>query len=173
MAYSCAYWTSDDPSYTLQDAQRDKLDLVCRKLGLRPGMRMLDIGCGWGSLSLHAAEQYGVNVIGVTLSAEQRAFVEARIEERGLQDRVEVRLQDYREVQEPAFDAITSIEMGEHVGKRNYPLFAVADPRPAPAGWAGAGAADVTHAAAPAAAPSSRRSSPPTCTCARWVRPWR
>ena len=60
MAYSCAYWTSDDPSYTLQDAQRDKLDLVCRKLGLRPGMRMLDIGCGWGSLSLHAAEHYGV-----------------------------------------------------------------------------------------------------------------
>ena len=123
MAYSCAYWTSDDPSYTLQDAQRDKLDLVCRKLGLRPGMRMLDIGCGWGSLSLHAAEHYGVAVTGVTLSAEQRAFVAARIEERGLQDRVEVRLQDYRDVQDPAFDAITSIEMGEHVGKQNYPLF--------------------------------------------------
>ena len=123
MAYSCAYWTSEDPSYTLQDAQRDKLDLVCTKLGLRPGMRMLDVGCGWGSLSLHAAEHYGVTVIGVTLSAEQRAFVQARIEERGLRDRVEVRLQDYREVQEPAFDAITSIEMGEHVGKQNYPLF--------------------------------------------------
>nr|WP_246092396.1 cyclopropane-fatty-acyl-phospholipid synthase family protein [Oryzihumus leptocrescens] len=123
MAYSCGYWTSDDPSYTVQDAQRDKLDLVCRKLGLREGMRMLDIGCGWGSLTLYAAEHFGAHVLAVTLSAEQRAFVQARVDERGLGDRVEVRLQDYREVPETGFDAVTSIEMGEHVGKENYPVF--------------------------------------------------
>ncbi|MGN6635483.1 MAG: class I SAM-dependent methyltransferase [Oryzihumus sp.] len=123
MAYSCGYWTSDDPFYTVQDAQRDKLDLVCRKLGLREGMRMLDIGCGWGSLTLYAAEHFGAKVLAVTLSAEQRAFVQARVDERGLADRVEVRLQDYREVPETGFDAITSIEMGEHVGKENYPVF--------------------------------------------------
>ncbi|MGZ4687931.1 class I SAM-dependent methyltransferase [Oryzihumus sp.] len=123
MAYSCGYWASDDPSYTVQDAQRDKLDLVCRKLGLREGMRMLDIGCGWGSLTLYAAEHFGAHVLAVTLSAEQRAFVQARVDERGLGDRVEVWLQDYREVPETGFDAVTSIEMGEHVGRENYPVF--------------------------------------------------
>ena len=124
MAYSCAYFTSDLAGYTLEDAQRDKLDLVCRKLGLVAGQRHLDIGCGWGSLSLHAAEHYGVRVVGVTLSAEQRDFVQDRITERGLQDRVEVRLQDYRDVIDGAFDTVSSIEMGEHVGERNYPVFA-------------------------------------------------
>ena len=69
LAYSCAYYTSDEPDYTLEDAQRDKLDLVCRKLGLTDGSRLLDIGCGWGSLSLHAAQHYGARVVGVTLSA--------------------------------------------------------------------------------------------------------
>jgi len=128
MAYSCAYFTSDDPSYTLEDAQRDKLDLVCRKLGLDalsdPGShRHLDIGCGWGSLSVHAAKEYGVRVVGVTLSAEQKAFVDARVEAEGLQDRVEIRLQDYREVEDGPFGTVSSIEMGEHVGKRNYPTF--------------------------------------------------
>jgi cyclopropane-fatty-acyl-phospholipid synthase len=127
MAYSCAYFTSDDPGYTLQDAQRDKLDLVARKLGLAqaaPGHRHLDIGCGWGSMSLHLAERYGVRVVGVTIAAEQKAFIDRRIAERGLQDRVEIRLQDYRDVTDGPFDTITSIEMGEHVGERNYPLFA-------------------------------------------------
>ncbi|EBM0725710.1 SAM-dependent methyltransferase, partial [Salmonella enterica subsp. enterica serovar Senftenberg] len=71
MAYSCGYWTSDDPGYTVEDAQRDKLDLVCRKLGLEPGMRLLDIGCGWGSMSLYAAEHFGAQVTGVTIAAEQ------------------------------------------------------------------------------------------------------
>jgi cyclopropane-fatty-acyl-phospholipid synthase len=128
MAYSCAYFARDpaDPGYTLEDAQRDKLDLVCRKLGLdraEPGHRHLDIGCGWGSLSLFAAEEYGVRVVGVTIAAEQKAFVDQRIAERGLQDRVEIRLQDYREVPDGPFDTISSIEMGEHVGARNYPLF--------------------------------------------------
>jgi cyclopropane-fatty-acyl-phospholipid synthase len=123
MAYSCAYFTSTDPGYTLEDAQRDKLELVCRKLGLTEGGRHLDIGCGWGSMSLHAAEHYGVHVVGVTLSAEQRDFVQARIDERGLKDRVEVRLQDYRDVDDGPFDTVSSIEMGEHVGARNYPVF--------------------------------------------------
>ena len=130
MAYSCGYHRSDDPSYTLEDAQRDKLDLVCTKLGLEPGMRFLDIGCGWGSLSLHAAEHFGVQVVGVTIAAEQKKFIDARIAERGLGDRVEIRLQDYREVPEAhglgdgPFDAVGSLEMGEHVGERNYDTYA-------------------------------------------------
>ncbi|MGN6577498.1 MAG: class I SAM-dependent methyltransferase [Nocardioides sp.] len=127
MAYSCAYFTSDEPGYGLEDAQRDKLDLVCRKLGLdrpRPGHRHLDIGCGWGSLSLHAAQEYGVQVVGVTIAAEQKAFIDERIAQRGLEDRVEIRLQDYREVPDGPYDTISSIEMGEHVGERNYPVYA-------------------------------------------------
>jgi cyclopropane-fatty-acyl-phospholipid synthase len=124
MAYSCGYFTSEDPGYTVEDAQRDKLDLVCRKLGLTEGTRHLDVGCGWGSLSLHAAEQFGAQVVGVTISREQQAFVQERVAERGLQDRVEVRLQDYRDVDDGPFDTVSSIEMGEHVGKRNYPVFA-------------------------------------------------
>ena len=126
MAYSCAYFTSDDPGYTVEDAQRDKLDLVCRKLGLdraEPGHRHLDIGCGWGSLSLYAAETYGVQVVGVTIAAEQKAFIDARIAERGLQDLVEIRLQDYRDVPDGPYDTVSSIEMGEHVGQRNYPVY--------------------------------------------------
>ena len=128
MAYSCAYFTRDpdDPTYTIGDAQRDKLDLVCRKLGLHeagPGHRHLDIGCGWGSLSLYAAETYGVQVVGVTIAKEQKAFIDARIAERGLQDRVEIRLQDYRDVPDGPYDTISSIEMGEHVGQKNYPVY--------------------------------------------------
>ncbi|MCE5288311.1 MAG: cyclopropane-fatty-acyl-phospholipid synthase family protein [Nocardiaceae bacterium] len=123
MAYSCGYWLSDDPDYTLADAQRDKLDLICRKLGMRSGSRHLDIGCGWGSLSLHAAEHFGAHVIAVTLSEQQRNFVTARVLERGLQDRVEVRRQDYRDIPDGRFDSVTSIEMGEHVGAANYPAF--------------------------------------------------
>lgn len=124
MAYSCGYWTSEDPSYTVQDAQRDKLDLVCRKLGLQEGDRFLDVGCGWGSLSLFAAEHYGARVTGVTLSKEQRAFILERVREKGLGDRVEIRLQDYRDVPDDPFDAVASLEMGEHVGDANYPTYA-------------------------------------------------
>jgi cyclopropane-fatty-acyl-phospholipid synthase len=93
-------------------------------------MRFLDVGCGWGSLSLHAAEHFGAQVTGVTISAEQKKFIDARIQERGLQDRVEIRLQDYREIPEVEgdeprpFDAVASIEMGEHVGQRNYGTYA-------------------------------------------------
>ncbi|WP_424186063.1 class I SAM-dependent methyltransferase [Actinokineospora sp. G85] len=127
MAYSCAYWTSREPGYTVEDAQRDKLDLVCVKLGLKPGMRVLDVGCGWGSLSVHAAKHYGVTVLGITLSAEQRQFVLDRLAAEGIKDRVEVRLQDYRELDPEVdghFDAIGTLEMGEHVGAGNYPGYA-------------------------------------------------
>jgi len=132
MAYSSGYWTnqveggSSPEGYGLEDAQRDKLDLVCRKIGLKPGMRLLDVGCGWGSLSLHAARHYGVDVVGVTLSVEQKAFIDARIKERGLEGQVEIRVQDYREIPDGPFDAVASLEMGEHVGQRNYPVYAAA-----------------------------------------------
>jgi cyclopropane fatty-acyl-phospholipid synthase-like methyltransferase/DUF1365 family protein len=124
MAYSCAYYT--EPGQSLADAQRAKLDLICRKLGLRPGMRLLDVGCGWGSLITHAALHYGVEAVGVTLSAQQRDFVLKRIADTGLDGRVSVRLMDYRELAGTAerFDAVSSIEMGEHVGEGNYPQYA-------------------------------------------------
>ena len=123
MAYSCAYWTSDDPSYTIADAQRDKLDLICRKLDLRPGARLLDVGCGWGALSVHAAKEYGARVTGVTISAEQLAFGRARVADEGLEHLVDLRLQDYRDIADGPYDAISTIEMGEHVGAANYPGF--------------------------------------------------
>ena len=123
MAYSCAYY-GDDPDQTVESAQRAKLDLVCRKLDLGPDRTLLDVGCGWGSLSLHAAEHFGARVVGVTIAAEQKRFIDQRIAERGLADRVEIRLQDYREVPErDHFDAVGSLEMGEHVGERNYPAY--------------------------------------------------
>ena len=124
LAYSCAYWTSDAPGYTLEDAQRDKLELVCQKVGLRPGSRLLDVGCGWGSLSLYAAEHHGARVTGVTIAREQKERVERLVAERGLGDLVEVRLQDYREIADDGYDAVVSLEMGEHVGAANYPAFA-------------------------------------------------
>lgn len=123
MAYSCGLHS---PGASLEEAQRAKLDLVCRKLELQPGDRFLDIGCGWGSLSLHAASEYGAQVTGVTISAEQKAFIDQRIAERGLADKVEILLLDYRAVAErfpEPFDAIGSLEMGEHVGQANYPTY--------------------------------------------------
>ena len=124
MAYSSGFWASPpDGSYGLDGAQRDKLDLVCRKLGLEPGMRMLDIGCGWGSLSLHAAERYGVHVTGVTLSAEQRDFVIARAAAKGLSDRVDVSLKHFRDLDASDVDAVASLEMGEHIGDEEYVVF--------------------------------------------------
>jgi cyclopropane-fatty-acyl-phospholipid synthase len=126
MTYSCAYWEPSGPNLTLAQAQHDKLDRICRKVGLdeHPGMRLLDLGCGWGSMSLHAAEHYGARVVGVTLSGEQKAYIDAALTERGLGDRVEIRVQDYRTIAGGPFDAAASIEMGEHVGRHNYPTYA-------------------------------------------------
>ncbi len=123
LAYSCA-WFVDGPDMSLEAAQAAKLDLVCRKVGLEPGARFLDIGCGWGSLSLYAAEHFGAKVTGVTIAAEQKAFIDARVRERGLEGRVEILLQDYREIDAEPFDAVASLEMGEHVGEGNYPTYA-------------------------------------------------
>lgn len=119
MVYSCAVWQDEDAG--LEPAQDAKLDLVCRKLGLKPGMRVLDVGCGWGSLALHAAQNYGVDVVGVTLSGEQAARAGKRVAEAGLTDRVAIRVQDYRDVADGPFDAISSIGMSEHVGREQMP----------------------------------------------------
>jgi cyclopropane-fatty-acyl-phospholipid synthase len=123
MARSCGYWTSDGPGYHLSDAQHDKLDLVCRKLGLAKGMRLLDVGCGWGSLVLHAAENYGVEATGITVSTSQRDFVRARAAERGLAGSVTVHRTDPRDLTAEPFDAVASIETGEHVSDRDYPAY--------------------------------------------------
>ncbi len=115
MTYSCARF--ETPDATLEDAQASKLDLVCRKLGLdaRPGMRLLDVGCGWGELARHAARHYDAQVVGVTISREQLDWGRQATAAAGLDDRVELRLQDYREVR-GEFDAISSVGMFEHVG---------------------------------------------------------
>lgn len=115
MVYSCGYW-QDGPDGDLESAQIDKLELICRKLDLRPGMRLLDVGCGWGSLAIHAARRHGVTVVGVTLSHEQRDLALERVAAAGLSDQVEIRFQDYRDVTDGPFDAIASVGMSEHVG---------------------------------------------------------
>ncbi|MEV4947333.1 cyclopropane-fatty-acyl-phospholipid synthase family protein [Streptomyces sp. NPDC053755] len=125
MAYSCAYWTRPQgPDYDLADAQRDKLDLICRKLGLGPGTRLLDVGCGWGSVAVHAARAYKAAVTAVTLSARQRDHLRDRVAREGVADLVEVELAHYRDVQGGGYDAVCAIEMGEHVGDAEYPAFA-------------------------------------------------
>ncbi|MFI8886916.1 class I SAM-dependent methyltransferase [Streptomyces sp. NPDC053813] len=121
MVYSCAYW---EDGGNLEDAQRDKLDLVCRKLALKEGDRLLDVGCGWGSMAIHAAREYGARVTGVTLSVEQAAFARKRIAEEGLTDRIEIRVQDYRDVRDGPYDAISSIGMAEHVGAVRFREYA-------------------------------------------------
>lgn len=121
MVYSCAYW---EDGGTLEGAQRDKLDLVCRKLALKEDDRLLDVGCGWGSMAIHAAREYGARVTGVTLSVEQAAFARKRIAEEGLTDRIEIRVQDYRDVRDGPYDAISSIGMAEHVGSVRYREYA-------------------------------------------------
>jgi len=120
--YSCAYWADQD--VTLEQAQEAKLDLVCRKLALRPGQRLLDVGCGWGSMVLHAAEHYGVHAVGVTISTEQADLARKRVVEAGLTDRVEIRIQDYRQIDDGPYDAISSIGMAEHVGSVAYRTYA-------------------------------------------------
>ncbi|APE19866.1 MULTISPECIES: SAM-dependent methyltransferase [Streptomyces] len=124
MAYSCAYWARpDDPAYTLADAQRDKLELICRKLGLGPGDRLLDVGCGWGSLTVHAAREHKVRVTAVTLSRAQHGFVTERAAREGVADLVDVQLRHWRDI-DGGYDAAAAVEMGEHVGDSEYPSFA-------------------------------------------------
>jgi cyclopropane-fatty-acyl-phospholipid synthase len=115
MTYSCAIWSRG--ATTLEEAQRTKLDLVCTKLRLQPGQRLLDVGCGWGSMAMHAATNHGAHVIGVTISREQAERARQRVAEAGLEDRVDIRIQDYRDLRGERFDAISSIGMFEHVGK--------------------------------------------------------
>ncbi len=119
MAYTCACYPSEDA--TLEQAQATKFDMVARKLALKPGMRLLDVGCGWGGMVMHAAREYGVKALGVTLSGQQAAWAQTAIKERGLSDLAEVRHLDYRDVIETNFDAVSSIGLSEHIGKARLP----------------------------------------------------
>jgi cyclopropane-fatty-acyl-phospholipid synthase len=119
MAYTCACYPR--PDATLEEAQSCKFDLVARKIGLRPGMRLLDVGCGWGGMVMHAAREYGVKALGVTLSRQQALWAQQAIESAGLSGLAEVRHLDYRDVAEGGFDAISSIGLTEHIGKARLP----------------------------------------------------
>jgi cyclopropane-fatty-acyl-phospholipid synthase len=115
MTYSCAVWPN--AAATLEQAQAAKYELVCRKLGLGPGMRLLDVGCGWGGMALHAARYHGVRVVGITLSTRQAEWAAQAVADARLGDRVEIRVQDYRDVVDGPYDAVSSIGMFEHVGE--------------------------------------------------------
>jgi cyclopropane-fatty-acyl-phospholipid synthase len=121
MTYTCAVYR--DPADSLERAQAAKYDLVAGKLALKPGIRLLDVGCGWGGMVRHAAREYGVRALGVTLSREQAQWAQAAIEREGLGDRAEVRHLDYRDTPTDHFDAISSIGLTEHIGVRNYPRY--------------------------------------------------
>jgi cyclopropane-fatty-acyl-phospholipid synthase len=122
MAYSCGIFSRG--AATLEEAQVTKLDLVCQKLGLQPGERVLDVGCGWGSFVLHGAREYGVHVTGITLSEPQARYARERAAEAGLADQVDIRVADYREMRGERFDAIASIGMAEHVGESQIDVYA-------------------------------------------------
>jgi cyclopropane-fatty-acyl-phospholipid synthase len=122
MTYSCAIFSRG--AKTLEEAQETKLELVCTKLDLKEGQRVLDVGCGWGSFAMHAAERHGVSVVGITLSQPQAELARRRAAERGLSDRVEIRVQDYRAVDDGPFDAVSSIGMVEHVGSNQIDVYA-------------------------------------------------
>jgi cyclopropane-fatty-acyl-phospholipid synthase len=126
MVYSCAYFKS--PSDPLDVAQEQKLDYICRKLRLRAGQRLLDIGCGWGALVIHAAKHFGVHAEGITLSEPQAKWGRARIAETGLGSKAKIQLRDYREIAATSelYDAIVSIGMAEHVGRERLPDYFVA-----------------------------------------------
>jgi cyclopropane-fatty-acyl-phospholipid synthase len=121
MAYTCAVYPHADA--TLEEAQAEKFDLVARKLDLKPGQRLLDVGCGWGGMVRHAAKEYGVKALGVTLSQQQADWGKEAIDRDGLGDLAEVRHLDYRDVMEGDFDAVSSIGLTEHIGVRNYPSY--------------------------------------------------
>jgi cyclopropane-fatty-acyl-phospholipid synthase len=122
MTYSCAIWSRG--AKTLEEAQDTKRELVCTKLALKEGERLLDVGCGWGSFAVHAAKRHGVHVTGITLSEPQAVRARARAQEEGVADRVEIRVMDYRELAGERFDAIASIGMVEHVGASNIDAYA-------------------------------------------------
>jgi cyclopropane-fatty-acyl-phospholipid synthase len=121
MTYSCAVFST--PEDTLEQAQARKVDLVARKLDLKPGVRLLDVGSGWGAMAIHAARHYGASVVGVTLSEQQRTYATDQARLAGVADLVEFRLQDFRDVRDGPFDAISSIGMSEHVGRRSLPSY--------------------------------------------------
>lgn len=121
MTYTCAVFPTEDA--TLEEAQYTKYDLVARKLDLQAGQRLLDLGCGWGGMVRHAAREYGVHALGVTLSREQASWAQRAIKEEGLDHLAEVRYMDYRHVEESGFDAISSIGLTEHIGVKNYPSY--------------------------------------------------
>ncbi|GAA1351659.1 SAM-dependent methyltransferase [Saccharothrix algeriensis] len=121
MAYTCAVYPT--ATATLEEAQFAKHDLVARKLGLEPGMRLLDVGCGWGGMVMHAAREYGVKALGVTLSRNQAEWAQKAIAEAGLSQLAEVRYLDYRDVREGDFDAVSSIGLTEHIGKAKLPAY--------------------------------------------------
>ena len=121
MTYSCAIWSRG--AKTLEEAQFTKLELVCTKLGLKPGMRVLDVGCGWGAFAIHAAREHGVHVTGITLSEPQAQLARERATAAGLADQVDIRVMDYREIEGETFDAIASIGMVEHVGSVNVDIY--------------------------------------------------
>jgi cyclopropane-fatty-acyl-phospholipid synthase len=121
MAYTCAVFPKSDAS--LEEAQEEKFDLVARKLGLERGMRLLDVGCGWGGMARHAAAHYGVQVVGVTLSAAQASWGAAAVERDGLSKQVQILHSDYRDAPGTGYDAISSIGLTEHVGVGNYPAY--------------------------------------------------
>jgi cyclopropane-fatty-acyl-phospholipid synthase len=124
MTYSCGFFSSG--AQTLEEAQRVKLDLVCQKLGLGEGYRVLDVGCGWGSFAIHAAANYGASVLGITLSEPQAELARERVKAAGVSDRVEIRVADYRDLGSESFDAIASIGMVEHVGGQQIDDYASA-----------------------------------------------
>ena len=122
MTYSCAIFSRGAKS--LAAAQDTKRELVCTKLGLRPGQRVLDVGCGWGSFVIHAAQRHGVEAVGITLSENQAELARQKVEEAGVSDKVEIRVQDYRELAGENFDAVASIGMVEHVGESQIDVYA-------------------------------------------------
>jgi len=126
MIYSCAYWRSQHPHYSLADAQHDKLDLICRKLAVRSGTCLLDVGCGWGALAVHAACYYRAQVVGVTLSEQQATYARKLVADFGLEGQVDIRIQDYRDINDGPYDAIASVGMAEHVGLAHYTEYAEA-----------------------------------------------
>jgi cyclopropane-fatty-acyl-phospholipid synthase len=122
MTYSCAVWNRG--ATTLAEAQQTKLELIATKLGLKQGDRLLDVGCGWGSMAIHAAREHGAQVVGITLAVEQAQLARQRVADAGLSDQIDIRIADYRELRGEQFDAICSIGMTEHVGANQIDVYA-------------------------------------------------